>query len=60
MVLVYVLLTAFAYRGLLGGTEQAELTRQLEEWFFIPTETLGPLVVGMSLWLLYRRLGRLR
>jgi len=59
LILVYVLLTALAYRGLLGGGSQADLSRELEEWFFIPTETSPLVVVLLSAWLIYRRRERL-
>lgn len=53
-------LALLGYRGLLRSRPERALPDPIEEWFFIPTETVGPLVIGMSLWLLYRRLGRLR
>lgn len=55
MIFVYLLLATFAYRGLLRTSQQADLSRELEEWFFIPTETSPVIVVLLAAWLVYRR-----
>lgn len=59
MQLAYLALAAFAYRGLLTFGSQADLSRELEEWFFIPTETSPLVVVLLAGWLVYRRGERL-
>ena len=59
LIFVYLLLATFAYRGLLGTSPQADLSRELEEWFFIPTETSPVIVVLLAAWLVYRRRERL-
>ena len=59
MQLLYVLIAALAYRGLLTFGSEADLTRELEEWFFIPTETSPLVVVLLAAWLVYRRGPRL-
>jgi exosortase len=57
--LLYLALAGFAYRGLLTFGSQADLSRELEEWFFIPTETSPLVVVLLASWLIYRRSERL-
>lgn len=59
MQLLYLALAAFAFRGLLTFGSQADLSRELEEWFFIPTETSPLVVVLLAGWLIYRRSPRL-
>ena len=59
MQLLYFALAAFAYRGLLTFGSQADLSRELEEWFFVPTETSPLVVVLLAGWLIYRRKERL-
>lgn len=49
-----------AYHDLLLFEAERSLPAELEEWFFVPSQSIAPAVVGMSLWLLYRRLPRLR
>jgi exosortase len=53
-------LALVCYRDFLRFQPERAFSDEIEEWFFIPTETLAPLVLGMSLWLLYRRVGRRR
>ncbi len=48
-----------AYRPLLALRPSA-LGRDIEGWFFQPHQTFPPVVVAMSLWLLYRRRDRWR
>jgi len=57
--LLYLALAVFAFRGLLTFGSQADLSRELEEWFFIPTETSPLVVVLLACWLVYRRAPRL-
>jgi exosortase len=57
--LLYLILAAFAFRGLLTFGSQADLSRELEEWFFVPTETSPLVVVLLASWLVYRRSPRL-
>lgn len=57
--LLYLALAAFAYRSLLVSSSQADLSREIEEWFFIPTETSPLVVVLLAGWLVYRRRERL-
>lgn len=59
MQLLYLAVAAFAFRGLLTFGSQADLSRELEEWFFIPTETSPLVVVLLASWLVYRRAPRL-
>jgi exosortase len=49
-----------AYRALLWAEPAASLPAEIEEWFFLPSESTSPAVVAMSVWLLYRRRARLR
>ena len=53
-------LAAFAYRRLIFFEPERNLPEELEAWFFLPTESLTPLVVGLALWILFRRRARLR
>lgn len=53
-------LAAAAYRPLLWFQPERSLPEELEEWFFVPSDTIAPAVVLMSAWLLYRRWGLLR
>ncbi|MBW2271525.1 MAG: exosortase/archaeosortase family protein, partial [Deltaproteobacteria bacterium] len=53
-------LTAFAYRRLLSFEPERSLPEELETWFFVPSESTTPVVVGLALWLLFRRADRLR
>ena len=48
-------LAALAYRGLLWAEPAESLPAGIEEWFFLPSESISPAVLAMSLWLLYRR-----
>ena len=59
MQLLYLALAGFAFRGLLTFGSQADLSREIEEWFFIPTETSPLVVVLLGAWLVYRRSERL-
>jgi exosortase len=49
-----------AYRDLLWFTPEGSLSEELEQLFFIPSQTLAPLVLLLAAWLLYRRARRLR
>ena len=53
-------LALIAYRDLLRFQAEGNLPEELEEWFFVPSDSLGPMVLGLSAWLLYRRWGDLR
>ena len=57
--LLSLLLALFAYRRLLWLEPERSLPEEIEEWFFIPSDTIAPVVVLMTLWLLYRRRARL-
>lgn len=52
-------LTAFAYRALLSFRPTGSITVEVEGWFFEPSDTSPTLVIGLAVWLLYRRWGRL-
>ncbi len=52
--------TVVAYRELIGFQPDASFAEELEQLLFIPSQTMAPLVVLLSAWLLYRRAGRLR
>ena len=54
------LLAALAYRELLWVQPERSLPEELEEWFFVPSSSFSPVVVLLSLWLLYRRMPQLR
>ena len=58
--LLSLLLAVFAYRRLLWFEPKRSLPEELEAWFFIPSDSIAPVVVLLSLWLLYRRWARLR
>lgn len=49
-----------AYRDLLVVQSERALPEELERWFFVPSQSIAPVVLLMSFWLLYRRLSRLR
>lgn len=50
------LLLAVAYRYLfLPESPAVGLERELENWFFLPGYGNGPVVLGLALWVLYRR-----
>ncbi len=55
-----VLLALIAYRKLLWFQPERALPDELEQWFFVPSTTITPVVMLFSLWLLYRRGARLR
>jgi exosortase len=58
--LACVVLGLSAYRDLLRFEAERELPEELERWFFVPSQSIAPVVLLLSLWLLYRRLRRLR
>lgn len=53
-------LVLFAYRDLLRFEADRNMPAEIEEWLFVPSDSLGPMVLALSGWLLYRRWGRLR
>ncbi len=53
-------LALLAYRELLWVQPERTLPEELEEWFFVPSQSLAPAVMMLALWLLYRRIPRLR
>jgi exosortase len=53
-------LAVVAYRQLLWFQPGRSLPGDLEQWFFVPSQSIAPAVLVMSLWLLYRRRARLR
>jgi exosortase len=53
-------LAVVAYRELLWFQPERSLPEELEQWFFVPSQSIAPAVVLISLWLLYRRLALLR
>ncbi|MDJ0852463.1 MAG: exosortase/archaeosortase family protein [Myxococcota bacterium] len=53
-------LAVVAYRELLWTQPEHALPEELERWFFVPSESLTPAVIALALWLLYRRIPRLR
>jgi exosortase len=58
-----VALALLAWRQLLGfglEPEDASLSHGLENWFFIPSQSIAAAVLAMSLWLLFRRRRALR
>jgi exosortase len=58
-----VALALLAWRPLLGfglEPEDASLSHGLEDWFFIPSQSIAAAVLAMSLWLLFRRRRALR
>ncbi len=52
-------LAAYAHRGLITLGSSQELSGQVENLFFEPSEAAAPVVLGLSLWLLHRRWKRL-
>src|SRR5262245_51876829 len=53
-------LVAVAWGDLLWRAPERSLGAELESFFFVPTQTVAPLVVMLCAWLVVRRLGRLR
>jgi len=53
-------LAAIAWRELLWHAPKHRLGEELEQFFFVPSQTVAPLVVMLCAWLVVRRLGRLR
>lgn len=53
-------LTVLAYWDLLRVRPEHALPEELQDWFFVPSSSVEPAVVLMGLWLVYRRLPRLR
>ncbi|HEY5657831.1 MAG TPA: EpsI family protein, partial [Myxococcota bacterium] len=53
-------LAAVAYRGLLGLRPDRAPHADVANWFFEPSDTSPLLVLGLALWLAFRRWGRLR
>ncbi|MBW1687026.1 MAG: exosortase-associated EpsI family protein [Deltaproteobacteria bacterium] len=53
-------LAVAAYRELLWFQPERSLSDELEQWFFVPSQSITPVVLLMSLWLLYRCRARLR
>jgi len=53
------LLGLFAYRDLLRFKPERTAALDTEQFFFAPDDTAAPLVLALSLWLLYRRRHRL-
>ena len=51
---------AMAYRELLWYAPKKSLSEEVEQLFFQPSQSVAPLVVLLSAWLLYRRAARLR
>jgi len=51
---------ATAYRELLWYAPEKSLSEEVERLFFMPSQSVAPLVVLLAAWLLYRRAGRLR
>ena len=49
-----------AYHELLWYAPEKSLAEEVEQLFFMPSQSVAPLVVLLSAWLLYRRAGRLR
>ena len=54
------LLALIAYRELLWFQPERSVSDELEQWFFVPATTITPVVMLLSLWLLYRQSARLR
>jgi len=52
--------TVVAYRELFWFEPHASFAEELEQLLFMPSQTVAPLVVLLSAWLLYRRARRLR
>ena len=53
-------LVAIAYRELLWFAPKRGLGEELEQFFFVPSQTVAPLVVLLAAWLVFRRVRRLR
>jgi exosortase len=51
---------AAAYRELLWYAPSKSLSEEVEQLFFLPSQSVAPLIVLLSGWLVYRRAGRLR
>jgi EpsI family protein len=49
-----------AYRDLLWYAPKRSLSDEIEQLFFMPSQSVAPLVVLLAAWLLYRRAARLR
>jgi exosortase len=49
-----------AYHPLLWLRPERSLPEEIEQWLFVPSDTTAPVVIALSLWLLYRRRVRLR
>lgn len=58
--LLQVGLALLAYHDLVQLSPRISVTDEVEEWFFLPNDTAPAAVVGMALWLLFRRWERLR
>jgi exosortase len=52
-------LAGIAYRDLFRGTSRP-LAEEVEEWFFVSSASIAPLVLALAAWLFYRRLPLLR
>lgn len=53
-------LALIAYRRLLLFQPERSLPEELERWFFVRSESVTPVVMVLALWLLFRRIARLR
>src|SRR5206468_8267076 len=53
-------LVGIAYRELLWFAPERGLREELEQFFFVPSQTVAPLVVLLAAWLVFRRVRRLR
>jgi len=51
---------AIAYRDLLWYAPKRSLSEEIEQLFFMPSQSIAPLIVLLSAWLLYRRAAQLR
>ena len=51
---------ATAYRELLWYAPKRSLSEEVEQLFFMPSQSVAPLIVLLSAWLLFRRAARLR
>jgi exosortase len=54
------LLLAAAYRDLLGLGQHYQLSKDVEYWLFRPSDSAPLVIVGLSVWLLYRRWDRVQ
>jgi len=60
LLILLLALAALSHRALLGlGGQQGNLSRELEEWFFLAAETSPLVIVLLVSWLLYRRKERI-